>query len=102
MAAGAFAAELAAIGLGDNYYVDSANRVEKILDTSQVIGGLAGALASATAEGAYSGADAGVIAVQNNYLTAKESQQLDKDLAACKATGGDCSSVIQEYIDISK
>lgn len=100
-AAGAFAAELAAIGLGDNYYVDSSNRQQKILDTSRVIGGLAGALASGTAEGAYSGADAGVIAVENNYLTAKESQRLEKDLAACKATGGDCRSVIQEYIDIS-
>ncbi|MFS1539870.1 MAG: hypothetical protein ACL7BU_15610 [Candidatus Phlomobacter fragariae] len=45
LAAGAFAADLAAIGLGDNYFVDSSNRSQKILDTSRVIGVLAGVLA---------------------------------------------------------
>ncbi|HGJ5855568.1 DUF637 domain-containing protein [Arsenophonus nasoniae] len=101
-AAGAFAAELAAIGLGDNYYVDSSNRQQKILDTSRVIGGLAGALASGTAEGAYSGADAGVIAVQNNFLSAKNVIDMKKELEEAERTGADKKGIYAKYGKISQ
>ncbi|HGJ5900042.1 VENN motif pre-toxin domain-containing protein, partial [Arsenophonus apicola] len=101
-AAGAFAAELAAIGFGNNYYVDSSNRQQKILDTSRVIGGLAGALASGTAEGAYSGADAGVIAVQNNFLSASQVLDLKKELEEADKSSADKQEIIDKYQAISE
>ncbi|MDR5615943.1 DUF637 domain-containing protein [Arsenophonus sp.] len=97
-AAGAFAAELAAIELADNYYIDSSNREQKILDTSRVIGGLAGALASGTAEGAYSGADAGVIAVQNNFLSVKDVMDMKKELEKADKSRTDKQVIYQNPI----
>lgn len=41
------------------------------------------------------------VVVENNWLSEKESRQLDEKLAACKAAGKDCRPVLQEYIDIS-
>lgn len=41
-------------------------------------------------------------AVENNALTeTKDLLSLDKEMAACKASGGNCDEVIQKYIDIS-
>ncbi|WP_339421871.1 hypothetical protein [Photorhabdus akhurstii] len=39
--------------------------------------------------------------VENNYLYEDESHRFDKELAECKAKGGDCGAVIQKYLDIS-
>ena len=43
---------------------------------------------------------AGVV-VENNFLSEKESRQLDKEMQDCKASGGDCNKVVEKYIDIS-
>jgi len=39
--------------------------------------------------------------VENNYLSEKESRQLDKELSACKSSGSDCKPVIEKYLEIS-
>lgn len=39
--------------------------------------------------------------MENNFLSAKESRQLDKELEECNASGDDPSPVIQKYLDIS-
>ncbi|RXK33204.1 hypothetical protein BBD39_08530 [Arsenophonus endosymbiont of Bemisia tabaci Asia II 3] len=97
-AAGAFAAELAAIELADNYYIDSSNREQKILNTSRVIGGLAGVLASGTAEDDYSGADAGMIAVQNNFLSVKDVMDMKKELEKADKSRTDKQVISQNPI----
>ncbi|WP_425340906.1 VENN motif pre-toxin domain-containing protein [Arsenophonus apicola] len=62
---------------------------------------LAGALASGTAEGAYSGADAGVIAVQNNFLSAKNVIDMKKELEEAERIGADKEAIYQKYGKIS-
>lgn len=39
--------------------------------------------------------------MENNYLSEKESRQLDKELSACKSSGSDCKPVIEKYLEIS-
>jgi filamentous hemagglutinin family protein len=56
-AAGALAAEFAAMTLGDNFYEDP----DEAITASKIVGGLAGALISNSAEGVNSGANAGEI-----------------------------------------
>lgn len=46
-------------------------------------------------------AQAGKNAVENNHLNSTEARALDKELSDCKASGGDCTSVIDKYIEIS-
>ncbi|PHM23417.1 hypothetical protein [Xenorhabdus budapestensis] len=41
------------------------------------------------------------VVIENNYLHEDESRRFDKELAECKAKGGDCGAVIQKYLDIS-
>ncbi|MFU9139170.1 hypothetical protein [Erwinia tasmaniensis] len=41
------------------------------------------------------------IVVENNYLSSTEARQLDKEMQARKASGGDCGKVVEKYIDIS-
>ncbi len=41
------------------------------------------------------------VIVENNYLHEDESRSFDKELAECKAKGGDCGVVIQKYLDTS-
>ncbi|PHM72088.1 hypothetical protein [Xenorhabdus kozodoii] len=41
------------------------------------------------------------VVIENNYLHEEESRRFDKELAECKAKGGDCGAVIQKYLDIS-
>ncbi len=63
--------------------------------------GLAGGLAGDSSASAVSGAQAGKTTVENNYLSSKESRQLDKEMQDCKASGGDCNKVVEKYIEIS-
>ncbi len=49
----------------------------------------------------WRGAQAGKNAVENNYLSSTEARQLDKELSDCKASGNDCKSVVEKYIEIS-
>ncbi|GAB7541186.1 hypothetical protein [Cupriavidus sp. 8B] len=63
---------------------------------SLVTGIAAGAGAdAATASGSV------IAAIDNNYLSERESRALDVELATCKLRGGDCTPVIQKYIDLS-
>ncbi|ROP60022.1 filamentous hemagglutinin family protein [Enterobacter sp. BIGb0383] len=63
--------------------------------------GLAGGVAGNSTADAIAGALAGKNAAENNYLSSSEARQLDKEMQACKASGGDCNKVVEKYIDIS-
>ncbi|AUV53867.1 hypothetical protein B1209_14860 [Raoultella planticola] len=63
--------------------------------------GLAGGLAGGSTADTVTAAQAGKTTVENNYLSEKESRQLDKEMQDCKASGGDCNKVVEKYIDIS-
>lgn len=41
------------------------------------------------------------VVVENNFLSSKEARQFDEELVECKASGGDCKSVVQKYLEIS-
>ncbi|MCV4566633.1 VENN motif pre-toxin domain-containing protein, partial [Escherichia coli] len=58
-------------------------------------------IASGDVAGAAAGAGAGKNVVENNFLSSKEARQFDEELVECKASGGDCKSVVQKYLDIS-
>ncbi|GAA5111375.1 contact-dependent inhibition toxin CdiA [Orbus sasakiae] len=103
-AAGAFAAELAAMVLGSNFESNSSSYndyYQKMLKLGRLTGAVAGAIIARSPEGVYSGANAGYLVIENNYLSGDEMLSLDKEFAACKASGGNCDKVIQKYIDIS-
>jgi filamentous hemagglutinin len=63
--------------------------------------GLAGGLIGDSSADVIAGAQTGKTVVENNWLSEKESRQLDKELSACKASGGDCKPVLEKYIKIS-
>jgi filamentous hemagglutinin len=63
--------------------------------------GLAGGLIGDSSADVIAGAQTGKTVVENNWLSEKESRQLDKELSACKASGGDCKPVLEKYIEIS-
>ena len=63
--------------------------------------GLSGGLVGDSSASAVAGAQAGKTTVENNYLSTAEARKLDAELAECKASGGDCKSVVQKYLDIS-
>ncbi|WP_350307427.1 hemagglutinin repeat-containing protein [Photorhabdus viridis] len=107
-AAGAASGELAAQALmkhfhGENVKVSDLSEEEKqtISTLSTLAAGLAGGIAGDSTGSAVTGAQAGKNAVENNYLYEDESHRFDKELAECKAKGGDCGAVIQKYLDIS-
>ncbi|KEY57332.1 hemagglutinin repeat-containing protein [Serratia sp. DD3] len=63
--------------------------------------GLAGGLAGDSTSSAVAGAQTGKNALENNFLSSTEARALDKELSDCKASGGDCTPVIEKYIEIS-
>ncbi|MCT8354586.1 VENN motif pre-toxin domain-containing protein, partial [Photorhabdus kayaii] len=107
-AAGAASGELAARELmkhihGENAKVSDLSEEEKqtISTLSTLAAGLAGGITGDSTGSAITGAQAGKNAIENNYLHEEESRRFDKELAECKAKGGDCGAVIQKYLDIS-
>ncbi|EOT7683389.1 VENN motif pre-toxin domain-containing protein, partial [Escherichia coli] len=105
-AAGAFSGELAARYIIDNYYggrTDNLSEQERqqISMLATIASGIAGGLAGNSTSAAGTGAQAGRNSVENNFLSSKEARQFDEELVECKASGGDCKSVIQKYLDIS-
>lgn len=82
-AAGALAAELAAISLG-NTFVDPALREIQITSTGRIIGALAGAAITGKASGVNSGASAAESVLQFNFLMHEEPKTLAEKYAACK------------------
>ncbi|MDC9604584.1 DUF637 domain-containing protein [Xenorhabdus griffiniae] len=70
-AAGALAAEIAVLSLGDNFYKDTTSGLIK----TKIVGGIAGGLVSGTAEGVHSGAHAGEIAIEFNSLSGNKARK---------------------------
>lgn len=87
-AAGALAAELAAISLG-NTFVDPALREIQITSTGRIIGALAGAAITGKASGVTSGASAAESVLLYNFLMHDEPKTLAEKYAACKGSS-DC------------
>ncbi|MEI7409845.1 DUF637 domain-containing protein [Pectobacterium aroidearum] len=95
-AAGALAAELAAISLG-NTFVDPALREIQITSTGRIIGALAGAAITGKATGVNSGASAAESVLLYNFLMHDEPARMAKKLADCKGNG-ECEADIRKEI----
>ncbi|EEU1995600.1 contact-dependent inhibition toxin CdiA [Escherichia coli] len=106
-ATGAATGELAASAIAGMLYPGvkqsdlSEEQKQTISTLATVSAGLAGGLTGNSTASAAVGAQSGKNAVENNYLSSKEARQLDQELTECKASGGDCKSVVQKYLDIS-
>ncbi|MDC9589540.1 hemagglutinin repeat-containing protein [Xenorhabdus sp. XENO-10] len=106
-AVGAANGELAASAIAGVLYAGktmdelSPDEQEKVSNLSTIAGGLAAGLATDSTAGGISGAQTAKNAIENNFLHEDESRRFDKELAECKAKGGDCGAVIQKYLDIS-
>ncbi|MEQ9998409.1 DUF637 domain-containing protein [Pectobacterium versatile] len=95
-AAGALAAELAAISLG-NTFVDPALREIQITSTGRIIGALAGAAITGKASGVNSGANAAESVLLYNFLMHEEPKTLAEKYAACKDSG--CESNVRKEMN---
>ncbi|MCF1534701.1 hemagglutinin repeat-containing protein, partial [Escherichia coli] len=106
-ATGAATGELAARAIAGMLYPGvkqsdlSEEQKQTISTLATVSAGLAGGLTGNSTASAAVGAQSGKNAVENNFLSSKEARQFDEELVECKASGGDCKSVIQKYLDIS-
>ncbi|EPH1427530.1 hemagglutinin repeat-containing protein [Klebsiella aerogenes] len=106
-AAGAVSGELLGRWIAAEYYPDvkteelSDEQKSTISALSTLAAGLMGGLSGGSSADAVAGAQAGKNAVENNYLSSTEARQLDKELSDCKASGNDCKSVVEKYIEIS-
>ncbi|MGN6040081.1 DUF637 domain-containing protein [Serratia marcescens] len=86
-AAGALAAELAGVILGDNIIKPEEwqKKSEQQAQMARVLGAAAGAVFTGKSDGAYSGATGGENAFRYNYLSHKQQELMEKDLAAAKS-----------------
>ncbi|MEL5515610.1 DUF637 domain-containing protein [Serratia bockelmannii] len=86
-AAGALAAELAGVILGDNIIKPEEwqKKSEQQAQMARVLGATAGAVFTGKSDGAYSGATGGENAFRYNYLSHKQQELMEKDLAAAKS-----------------
>ncbi|HBK4607411.1 DUF637 domain-containing protein [Serratia nematodiphila] len=86
-AAGALAAELAGVILGDNIIKPEEwqKKSEQQAQMARVLGAAAGAVFTGKSDGAYSGAIGGENAFRYNYLSHKQQELMEKDLAAAKS-----------------
>ncbi|QJW54282.1 hypothetical protein HL670_01150 [Serratia plymuthica] len=86
-AAGALAAELAGVILGDNIIKPDEwqKKSEQQAQMARVLGAAAGAVFTGKSDGAYSGATGGENAFRYNYLSHKQQELMEKDLAAAKS-----------------
>ncbi|MES0764857.1 DUF637 domain-containing protein [Serratia marcescens] len=86
-AAGALAAELAGVILGDNIIKPEEwqKKSEQQAQMARVLGAAAGAVFTGKYDGAYSGATGGENAFRYNYLSHKQQELMEKDLAAAKS-----------------
>lgn len=74
---------------------------QEVSALSQLAAGLAGGLLANNTAGAVAASQAGKNAIENNYLSATQSLAFDKEIQACKASGGDCSAVLNKYKKLS-
>ncbi|WP_053014222.1 MULTISPECIES: hemagglutinin repeat-containing protein [Xenorhabdus] len=106
-ATGAVSGELAASAIMSVLYGDKTSgelspaEKEIISNLSTLAGGIAAGLATDSTAGGVVGAQSAKNAIESNYLYEDDSRNLDRELAECKAKGGDCGAVIQKYLDIS-
>jgi Possible hemagglutinin (DUF638). len=106
-AAGAVSGELMAQLVMNERYpgktVSELTEAEKqIISTlGTLAAGLAGGVVGDNTADAVAGALVGKNAAENNWLSSIEARQLDKELSECKAKGGDCTPVVEKYIEIS-
>ncbi|WP_338107972.1 hypothetical protein, partial [Yersinia kristensenii] len=85
-AAGALAAELAGVVMGENF-IGSQNWQEKSERQAQFVrflGGVTGAVFTGKAEGAYSGANAAEMTFRYNYLSHHQQKLMETEMAAAK------------------
>ncbi|VTM99896.1 p120 [Raoultella planticola] len=104
-AAGAATAEIVGI-IATQMYGKPLNELDEtqkqtVSTLATLAAGLAGGLTGGSTADTVTAAQAGKTTVENNYLSEKESRQLDKEMQDCKASGGDCNKVVEKYIDIS-
>uniref|UniRef100_UPI001643D056 VENN motif pre-toxin domain-containing protein n=1 Tax=Yersinia aleksiciae TaxID=263819 RepID=UPI001643D056 len=104
-AAGAATAELmaptiiAAMGWDkDNLSEDQKQTVSAL---ATLAAGLAGGLTGDSTADTVAGAQTGKNAVENNYLSADQGLAFDKEMQICKASGGDCTTVIDKWKKVS-
>ncbi|CNH16762.1 filamentous hemagglutinin outer membrane protein [Yersinia aldovae] len=85
-AAGALAAELAGVVMGDNLIGSQQwqEKAERQAQITRFFGGVAGAVFTGKAEGAYSGASAAETAFRYNYLSHHQQKLMEAEMAAAK------------------
>ncbi|MCG3471806.1 DUF637 domain-containing protein [Xenorhabdus bovienii] len=89
-AAGAFAARLASVTLAKTF-----NDPAQILAGGKIIGGIAGAFATNSAQGAHGGAGAGEIVLEHNFLK-YDLYKLDRQVKAAKEKGEDTTPIFEK------
>ncbi|EIX9039935.1 TPA: DUF637 domain-containing protein [Klebsiella variicola] len=97
-AAGALAAELAAITLGE-IFVEPATRDHQIQSAGRIIGAISGAAVTNSSDGANSGANAAENVLRYNFLMHDEPARMAKKLADCKGNGG-CEADVRKEITL--
>lgn len=97
-AAGALAAELAAITLGE-IFVEPATRDHQIQSAGRIIGAISGAAVTNSSDGANSGANAAENVLRYNFLMHDEPARMAKKLADCKGNGG-CEADVRKEITV--
>lgn len=97
-AAGALAAELAAITLGE-IFVEPATRDHQIQSAGRIIGAISGAAVTNSSDGANSGANAAENVLRYNFLMHDEPARMAKKLADCKGKGG-CEADVRKEITL--
>jgi len=104
-AAGAVTAEVMA-GIARDMYGKpvselSEEQKQTISALSTLAAGLAGGLTGDSSADTVAGAQAGKTTVENNYLSADQGLAFDKEMQSCKASGGDCSAVVDKWKKVS-
>ncbi len=100
-ATGAATGELVGMLATELYHKEASQLTEGEKETVSTLATLAAGLAGADGSDVLAGAQTGKTVVENNWLSETESRQFDKELSDCKKSGGDCSRVIEKYIDKS-
>jgi filamentous hemagglutinin len=104
-ATGGATGELVGMMATELYHKDASQLTEGEKETVSTLAtlaaGLAGGLTGDSSAEVLAGAQTGKAVVENNWLSETESRQFDKELSDCKKSGGDCSKVIEKYIDKS-
>ena len=81
---------------------DLTEREKATVKTLGQLGGMAaGGLIGDNSQSTVSSMQIAERAVEHNYLYEKEQQSFEKEMIECKSKRGDCSSIVQKYLNIS-